>query len=63
MVRVAALRAGKPYFENYILLGDDIVIADHAVAQSYRLLMESLGVKISESKTHVSDDTFEFARR
>lgn len=63
-VRVAAKRAGKPVtFSNYVLLGDDIVIGDHDVAAQYRILMSELGVEISETKTHVSDDTYEFAKR
>jgi len=63
IVRVAALRAGFPHFTSYALLGDDIVIADAAVAQQYRTLLLSLDMPISEAKTHVSDDTFEFAKR
>jgi hypothetical protein len=33
------------------------------VAEGYKRLMESLGVEISMQKTHVSNDTFEFAKR
>lgn len=63
-VRVAAKRAGKPvHFSAYALLGDDIVIASDAVALEYRKLMGELGVDISETKTHVSPDTYEFAKR
>jgi hypothetical protein len=50
-------------FCNYVLLGDDIVIGNHDVAAQYRILMAELGVDISEMKTHVSDDTYEFAKR
>jgi len=64
IVRVAAVRAGKPVsFSNYVLLGDDIVIGDDAVAEHYRAIMAELGVEISVSKSHVSDDTYEFAKR
>jgi hypothetical protein len=64
MVRIAAKRAGKPVsFSNYVLLGDDIVIGDHDVALHYRNIMCELGVEISSMKSHVSDDTYEFAKR
>jgi len=63
IVRASALMVGKPYFSNYALLGDDIVIADQAVAESYKTLIKRLGVDISEAKSHESKDTFEFAKR
>lgn len=47
----------------YLILGDDIVIRGDDVAQAYKEIMQSLGVDISEAKTHVSEDTFEFAKR
>jgi hypothetical protein len=39
------------------------VIADESVAQSYKTVMTDLGVGINLSKTLVSDDTYEFAKR
>nr|UJQ92528.1 MAG: putative RNA-dependent RNA polymerase [Mitoviridae sp.] len=63
LVRVAALRAGFPHFTSYFLLGDDIVIANADVATAYRKLLFDLDMPISEAKTHVSNDTFEFAKR
>lgn len=64
VVRMAAKRAGKPVsWCNYALLGDDIVLTDPKVSYQYKTLMSSLGVDISQSKTHVSDDTYEFAKR
>jgi len=39
IVQVAAIRVGKHRFSAYALLGDDIVIADEAVAESYLALM------------------------
>jgi len=65
VVRTAARMAGfNPYhFNKYCLLGDDIVIADTAVAEIYKQLMSDLGVTLSEAKTHVSNDTWEFAKR
>jgi hypothetical protein len=63
IVQVAAQRAGFLRFKGYCLLGDDIVIANAAVAQQYRDLLQVLDMPISEQKTHVSEDTFEFAKR
>lgn len=63
IVRLAALKVGKPHFNNYALLGDDIVIANDEVAGKYRELLAILDMPISESKTHVSNDTYEFAKR
>lgn len=64
IVQVAAARVGKPLFQSYALLGDDIVIADEAVAKSYHMIMtQILGVEINLSKSLVSNDSFEFAKR
>jgi hypothetical protein len=46
------------------LLGDDIVIANKQVADSYLLLMDDLGVDINLSKSLVSvDGALEFAKK
>jgi hypothetical protein len=64
VVRLAAKRAGlHPSFQSYALLGDDIVIASDSVAREYKRLLVELGVSISEQKSHVSLDTYEFAKR
>lgn len=64
IVRVAALRAGKPVtWSNYALLGDDIVLTDENVTREYRAILNEIGVEVSEPKTHVSPDTYEFAKR
>jgi hypothetical protein len=63
IVQYSALKVGKPNFKDYRLLGDDIVIRDDRVALSYTQVMTSLGVEISPTKTLVSEDTFEFAKR
>ncbi|PHT54893.1 hypothetical protein CQW23_03379 [Capsicum baccatum] len=36
-------------FKDYALLGDDILITDALVAQQYRILLDKLGVTISEA--------------
>jgi hypothetical protein len=57
---------GKDWFQDYALLGDDIVIADKAVANTYLKLMAGLGVGIQLSKS-VHDTSgygvLEFAKR
>lgn len=64
IVRVAANRVGLNHFTHYALLGDDIVIANRMVAISYHTIMtETLGVDINLSKSLVSADSFEFAKR
>jgi hypothetical protein len=50
-------------FKQYILLGDDIVIYNNAVAESYKMIMQRLGVDTSPHKTHTSKTTYEFAKR
>lgn len=52
------------WFSLYAVLGDDIVIADEAVAKQYLKLMNSLGVEIGLAKSLVSDRrTLEFAKK
>lgn len=63
VVAWAAHLCGHSRFNNYILLGDDIVIRDDKVSAKYITIMTRLGVDISVSKTHVSKDTYEFAKR
>jgi hypothetical protein len=58
------IRPGE-WFTLYAVLGDDIVIADAAVAREYRKLMAELGVEIGLAKSLISPDglTLEFAKR
>lgn len=64
MVRLAALRAGlTARFQGYVILGDDIVIANAAVYKEYRSILLSVGVDVSEAKTFESNDFYEFAKR
>jgi len=64
IVRIAANRIGIRNFTDYALLGDDIVIADENVATVYHDLMTRiLGVEINLSKSLISTDSFEFAKR
>jgi hypothetical protein len=63
VVAWAAHLCGLINFTDYILLGDDIVINNNDVAIKYRTIMTRLGVDISVHKTHVSRNTYEFAKR
>lgn len=65
IVRIAALRAGlNPWtYENYMLLGDDLVIGNDQVAHHYSLILSQLGVSLSTTKSHRSKTTYEFAKR
>jgi len=50
-------------FNQYMILGDDIVIKNDKVANTYIKYIKLLGVELSLAKTHVSNDTYEFAKR
>nr|QHD64818.1 RdRp [Erysiphe necator associated mitovirus 7] len=54
---------GIKNFNQYMILGDDIVIHNDKVAESYKKIIRELGVELSDNKTHVSNDTYEFAKR
>lgn len=58
IVQIASMRVGKPSFTNYALLGDDIVIADKAVAMSYHEIMTKILVNPRECQLVVP--TFSF---
>jgi len=52
------------WFSKYALLGDDIVIADKAVAEKYLVLMDTIGVEVGIAKSLVSSiKSLEFAKR
>jgi len=63
VVQYAAKKAGCYPTDQYILLGDDIVIYDDNVAREYQEIIRKLGVDISTTKSHISKDTYEFAKR
>nr|UPW42219.1 MAG: putative RNA dependent RNA polymerase [Yunnan mito-like virus 44] len=65
LVQVAARRSGwNSPFLDYAVLGDDLVIANKAVAIAYLSLMKGLGVSINMDKSLVSKDgVLEFAKR
>jgi hypothetical protein len=63
VVQRAAMEVEKFPFNEYYLLGDDIVICSIEVAHKYEELMQKLGVSFSPTKTFKSDKLFEFASR
>jgi len=63
VVQYCAYLEGVYPFDQYILLGDDIVIYNDKVAERYIKVMGKLGVELSLAKTHVSKNTYEFAKR
>jgi hypothetical protein len=64
VVQIAAMRAGRDrLFQGYVLLGDDIVIADDDVTEEYRDLMSWFSVSINDSKSLIGVGTAEFAKR
>lgn len=62
IVKCAAIKARVFNFEDYCILGDDIVIYNNAVAVEYQLLMKSLGLSINPNKSVLSNDFAEFAK-
>jgi len=64
IVQWASMKSGNTkLFRDYRLLGDDIVIRNAKVATEYLNILRNLGIEVSLSKTMVSKDTFEFAKR
>jgi hypothetical protein len=63
VVYYCAQLCGYKNFDQYIILGDDIVIKNDKVAKKYIEIIKGLGVELSEQKTHVSKNTYEFAKR
>jgi hypothetical protein len=51
-------------FRDYMVLGDDVVIANAAVARMYQALMKELHVPLSLAKSHISEHgMFNFANQ
>lgn len=68
VVQYSAFKTGQTIdgkfgmFGDYALLGDDIVIGNRLVAKHYKETMKSLGVELSEAKSHESARFVEFAK-
>jgi len=64
IVQLAAYRCGhKKFFSDYILLGDDIMIADTNVYRQYQAILKHYDMPYAVHKTHNSKYGFEFAKR
>jgi hypothetical protein len=67
IVQLAASRANpgrSGWFMDYALLGDDIVIANKAVAKEYLEIMDCIGVEVGLAKSLISPTcSLEFAKR
>ena len=63
IIQLASKRLNYREFDNYAVLGDDVVIQDDDVAAEYLNIMKTLGVGINMSKTVVSTELLEFAKR
>lgn len=66
LVQFAAYQAGKGFnwYNLYALLGDDVVIAERAVAEKYLLLLQAIGVEVGLAKSLISQNgAFEFAKK
>lgn len=59
----ASLTGHKGQYEDYALLGDDIVIGHQEVADQYIKVINLLGVEISFNKTHRGNTLLEFTKR
>lgn len=63
LVCYAAISVGKFNFSDCCIFGDDVVIADDQVAEAYLSLMSILGVSINMTKSVISSEFAEFAKR
>jgi hypothetical protein len=62
IVKCAALKLRIKSFEDYCVLGDDIVIYNDKVALEYQAIMKLLGLTINPHKSVISKDFAEFAK-
>lgn len=55
----------KPWYSDYVVLGDDLVLFDAKVAEKYLMLCDGLGVSINLTKSVIAKDrpVVEFAKR
>jgi len=58
LVQFSAYLVGHFPFSDYLVLGDDIIIAEKEVAESYKYVCGDLGVKIGLPKSYISRKGF-----
>jgi hypothetical protein len=66
LIQYLAFKEGFKSFDEYQVLGDDVVIWEERVANSYKRAMSGLGVSINLSKSLISEQShtrIEFAKR
>lgn len=65
MVRAAALRAGYTKFEDYLMIGDDLVIFNQDVSKRYMELLDSIGIGYDPDDSIFPNEKFpiEIAKR
>lgn len=64
VIQYAAKLAGEILpFQEYILLGDDVVIYNDRVSNLYKIIIKGIGADFSEMKSHTSIHSYEFAKR
>lgn len=47
----------------YYFLGDDVLIGCKRLGEAFRARLKLLGVEVSELKSYISQDMFEFCKR
>lgn len=66
VIAFAAKRAGiKGLFDDYAVLGDDVIIANSKVANAYLKFLNEIGVQVGLAKSLISKRRFvlEFAKK
>lgn len=66
IIRAAGVQCGINNFQDYLVLGDDVVIASHEVSKAYIKIIGDIGVGITLSKSVIRNDNrfgVEFASR
>lgn len=62
LIFLSAKRVGISNFRDYLVLGDDVVIANKAVAESYQAVCSDYGITIGLAKSFISEiGMFQFA--
>jgi hypothetical protein len=56
LLRMIGAKVGLPSFQDYTIIGDDVVIGNREVAKEYQATLRHLGVPISQAKSIVSEN-------